>query len=79
MVEAVNAVLDTSVVTVGGGISQVPSLWPALWASVAQHARRPEMRAEARMHVADLEELLIRRAPDLLLRVEAEAHRELVV
>ncbi len=38
-IAAAASVLDTSVVTVGGGISQVPSLWPALWASVAQHAR----------------------------------------
>ena len=38
-IAAAASVLDTSVVTVGGGISQVSSLWPSLWASVAQHAR----------------------------------------
>jgi len=33
------ALLDVRVVILGGGISQVPSLWPTLRLSLAQHAR----------------------------------------
>jgi len=38
-IAAAASIVDTRVVTVGGGISQVPSLWPALRASVAQHGQ----------------------------------------
>src|SRR5262245_43133895 len=46
---------------------------------VPQRARGQEPRPDARVDVANLQRLVERRSPDLLLRVVAEAHRELVV
>lgn len=40
-VAAAATLLDLSVVTVGGGLSQVPSLWPALRQELAAKARMP--------------------------------------
>ena len=43
------ALLDVRVVTIGGGISQVPSLWPTLRLSLAAHAKldfQRELRVE---------------------------------
>ncbi|MGB8651330.1 MAG: ROK family protein, partial [Mycobacteriales bacterium] len=33
------ALLDVQVVALGGGLSQVPALWPALRAALAEHGR----------------------------------------
>jgi hypothetical protein len=46
---------------------------------VAQHTRRTEEPAEARVHVLHLGDLVHRRQVDLLLRVEAGAQRPLVL
>src|SRR2546426_607824 len=46
---------------------------------VSQRAGREEPRPDARVHLADLQRFVERRAPDLFLRVVAETHRELVM
>src|SRR4030095_16528706 len=46
---------------------------------VPERAGREQPRADARVDLADLQRFVERGAPDLLLRVVAEAHRELVV